>query len=71
VSIAVNHLQKAVVATPDFYSGYATCRSSNPAGFKYYGEYNFNLSEYVVILDKPLGLTLAPDPATGRVSRPP
>ena len=32
------------------------------------GEYDFNMSEYMVVLDKPVGLTLAPDPRSGRVS---
>jgi hypothetical protein len=32
------------------------------------GEYiEFNLAEYMVLLDKPVGLTLAPEPHTGRV----
>lgn len=31
------------------------------------GEYDFNLSEYMVQLEKPVGLTLAPEPHTGRV----
>jgi len=31
------------------------------------GEYSFNLAEYMVLLDKPVGLTLAPEPHSGRV----
>ncbi len=34
---------------------------------KYADELGFNLDEYMVVLDKPLGLTLAPDPVTGQV----
>jgi hypothetical protein len=30
------------------------------------GELAFNLSEYLVVLDKPLGLIVAPDPSTGQ-----
>lgn len=30
------------------------------------GELAFNLSEYLVVLDKPLGLSVAPDPSTGQ-----
>ncbi len=39
------------------------CRSV----LKFKDEINFNLSAYMVVLDKPLGLTLAPDPVTGQV----
>eukprot|EP00877_Chromochloris_zofingiensis_P005692 jgi/Chrzof1/15123/Cz09g28020.t1 len=35
--------------------------------FTYPGEYSFNLSEYSVELEKPIGLTLAPDPRTGQI----
>ena len=35
--------------------------------FRYPGDHNFDLSEYMVVLDKPIGLTLAPDPTTGQV----
>ncbi|GBF88665.1 hypothetical protein Rsub_01564 [Raphidocelis subcapitata] len=39
-----------------------------PAGqLQYPGEYSFNLAEYMVMLDKPVGLTLAPEPHTGRI----
>jgi hypothetical protein len=34
---------------------------------RYKDEIALNLSAYMVELDKPLGLTLAPDPATGQV----
>lgn len=34
--------------------------------FRYPGEHAFNLHEYLVTLDKPLGLVLAPDPITGQ-----
>jgi hypothetical protein len=30
-------------------------------------EYEFSLTQYMVVLDKPIGLTLAPDPLTGQV----
>eukprot|EP00878_Enallax_costatus_P033352 GHUV01036776.1.p1 GENE.GHUV01036776.1~~GHUV01036776.1.p1 ORF type:complete len:194 (+),score=15.97 GHUV01036776.1:1027-1608(+) len=30
-------------------------------------EYSFSLTQYMVVLDKPIGLTLAPDPSTGHV----
>eukprot|EP00775_Hariotina_reticulata_P003402 gene3402-3675_t len=30
-------------------------------------EYNFSLNQYMVVLDKPIGVTLAPDPTTGVV----
>lgn len=33
---------------------------------RYKDEHSFKLSEYMVVLDKPLGLSLAPDP-TGQV----
>ncbi|GAX74509.1 hypothetical protein CEUSTIGMA_g1958.t1 [Chlamydomonas eustigma] len=34
---------------------------------KYTNELTFNLNEYMVVLDKPLGLTLAPDPVEGHI----
>jgi hypothetical protein len=30
-------------------------------------EYSFSLTQLMVVLDKPIGLTLAPDPTTGHV----
>ena len=35
--------------------------------FTYPGEFRFNLSEYTVVLDKPVGISIAPEPGTGRV----
>lgn len=37
--------------------------------FSYPGEFRFNLLEYTVVLDKPLGISIAPDPITGKVCR--
>ena len=39
--------------------------------FVYPGEHSFNLSEYMVVLDKPIGLTLAQDPISGQVAHSP
>lgn len=33
----------------------------------YDDEYEFSLTQYMVTLDKPIGVTLAPDPLTGQV----
>lgn len=35
--------------------------------FRYHGEQAFNLTQYMVHLAKPLGLTIAPDPDTGQI----
>lgn len=35
--------------------------------FRHPGEANINLLEYLVVLDKPIGLSLAPDPKTGQI----
>lgn len=43
------------------------CSNTLAPMFRYTGEHNFNLSEYLVVLDKPIGLVLAPDPVTGQV----
>ncbi|GLI63087.1 hypothetical protein VaNZ11_005989 [Volvox africanus] len=40
---------------------------SNSAVFRHPGELDLNLREYMVVLEKPVGLTLAPDPKTGQV----
>eukprot|EP00195_Chlamydomonas_chlamydogama_P000584 CAMPEP_0202922760 /NCGR_PEP_ID=MMETSP1392-20130828/78093_1 /ASSEMBLY_ACC=CAM_ASM_000868 /TAXON_ID=225041 /ORGANISM="Chlamydomonas chlamydogama, Strain SAG 11-48b" /LENGTH=614 /DNA_ID=CAMNT_0049616405 /DNA_START=224 /DNA_END=2068 /DNA_ORIENTATION=- len=48
-------------------SGPTAVRNSVELTVRYPGEYNLNLAEYMVILDKPLGLTLAPDPITGQI----
>ncbi|GIM01800.1 hypothetical protein Vretimale_6585, partial [Volvox reticuliferus] len=37
------------------------------AVFRHPGELDLNLREYMVVLEKPVGLTLAPDPKTGQV----
>ncbi|KAK9815612.1 hypothetical protein WJX72_006842 [[Myrmecia] bisecta] len=37
------------------------------AEFHYLDEYDFNLNTYMVELDKPVGLSFAPDPATGDI----
>lgn len=42
--------------------------ASSPSFLQFSDEYSFNLAEYMVHLDKPVGLTLAPEPHTGRVS---
>ncbi|KAG1671554.1 hypothetical protein FOA52_011276 [Chlamydomonas sp. UWO 241] len=39
----------------------------SPGVLRYKDEIALNLSAYMVELDKPLGLTLAPDPATGQI----
>ncbi|GFH12734.1 PDZ domain-containing protein [Haematococcus lacustris] len=36
--------------------------------FRYPGEHNLELSEYMVVLEQPLGLTLAPDPLSGKIT---
>ncbi|KAG2483637.1 hypothetical protein HYH03_017515 [Edaphochlamys debaryana] len=46
-------------------SAFATGNDS--AVFRHPGELNLNLREYMVVLEKPVGLTLAPDPLTGQV----
>lgn len=43
----------------------AACARSSLSPFD--DEYDFSLSQYMVVLDKPIGLTLAPDPLTGQV----
>lgn len=42
--------------------------ASSSSFLQFSDEYSFNLAEYMVHLDKPVGLTLAPEPHTGRVS---
>jgi hypothetical protein len=37
------------------------------APFSSQEEYSFSLTQLMVVLDKPIGLTLAPDPTTGHV----
>eukprot|EP00798_Chlamydomonas_sp_ICE-L_P009756 gene9756-7631_t len=45
----------------------ASSSSVNGILLKYPTERDFNLNEYMVVLEKPLGMTLAPDPISGKI----
>lgn len=56
---------RAHAVTPTVVSCAANC--ARRGGLSSQEEYSFSLTQYMVVLDKPIGLTLAPDPSTGHV----
>jgi hypothetical protein len=61
------HIGRALPSCSAYGPGISPHRAASV--LRYSGELAFNLSEYMVVLDKPLGLTLAPDPVTGQVGQ--